>query len=76
MQAVCVPLVGMYEPAEHAGQLGVLVAVQVPVRNVPAGHDVVHARHAVWLPALGAYVPAPQAAQLGVAVAVHEPERN
>ena len=60
-------------PAPHVVQLAVVDAVHVPVRLVPAGHDVVHDAHAVWIPTDGEYVPTEQPTHVVVIVPLQVP---
>lgn len=49
LQAVCDPATSWYVLAPQVGQVGVVVAVQLPVKYEPAEHDVVHVLHESWL---------------------------
>ena len=45
------PTLAAYIPAEHPTQLGVVVAVQLPVKYVPAVHELTQPKQAVCVPA-------------------------
>lgn len=44
-QPVCGPLMGLYVPGPHGWQTVLVEAVQIPERNDPAPHAVLHGLH-------------------------------